>query len=139
MRLWIPESPRWLITHGRAAEADKIVDGIEERFRAAGPYAEKSGDGPCQAKNAFAYAAMRSRRHPSEGSPAAGFVGLSLMAAQAYFYNAIFFTYALILTTFYAIPSDKLGWYILPFALANFLGPLFDRAPVRYRGAAARC
>jgi MFS family permease len=46
------------------------------------------------------------------------------MAAQAYFYNAIFFTYALILTTFYAIPSDKLGWYILPFALANFLGPI---------------
>ena len=51
-------------------------------------------------------------------------VGLALMVSQAYFYNAIFFTYPLVLTTFYAIPVDQLGWYILPFAAANFLGPL---------------
>ena len=51
-------------------------------------------------------------------------VGLSLMAAQAFFYNAIFFTYALILTDFYGIPSDRIGWYILPFAAGNFLGPV---------------
>ena len=51
-------------------------------------------------------------------------VGLALMVSQAYFYNAIFFTYPLILTTFYAIPVDQLGWYILPFAAGNFLGPL---------------
>jgi len=51
-------------------------------------------------------------------------VGLSLMAAQAFFYNAIFFTYALILTDFYAVPADHVGWYILPFAAGNFLGPL---------------
>src|SRR5437660_9800083 len=58
-------------------------------------------------------------------------VGLSLMTAQAFFYNAIFFTYALVLTDFYAIPADHVGWYLLPFALGNFLGPallgrLFD-------------
>jgi len=47
-----------------------------------------------------------------------------LMAAQAFFYNAIFFSYALVLTRFYAIPSAAIGWYILPFALGNFLGPL---------------
>jgi MFS family permease len=46
------------------------------------------------------------------------------MAAQAFFYNAIFFTYALILTDFYAIPANAVGWYILPFAAGNFLGPL---------------
>jgi MFS family permease len=46
------------------------------------------------------------------------------MAAQAFFYNAIFFTYALILTNFYGIPAAQVGWYILPFALGNFLGPL---------------
>ena len=51
-------------------------------------------------------------------------VGLSLMAAQAFFYNAIFFTYALILTDFYGTPSDQVGWYILPFAAGNVLGPL---------------
>ena len=51
-------------------------------------------------------------------------VGLSLMAAQAFFYNAIFFTYALILTDFYHTPADRVGWYILPFAAGNVLGPL---------------
>ena len=51
-------------------------------------------------------------------------VGLSLMVAQAFFYNAIFFTYALILTEFYGIRADHVGWYILPFAAGNFLGPI---------------
>jgi len=59
------------------------------------------------------------------------YVGLTLMASQAFFYNAIFFTYALILTDFYGVPADQVGWYILPFAAGNFLGPallgrLFD-------------
>ena len=49
-------------------------------------------------------------------------VGLSLMAAQAFFYNAIFFTYALILIDFYHTPADQVGWYILPFAAGNMLG-----------------
>ena len=51
-------------------------------------------------------------------------VGLSLMAAQAFFYNAIFFTYALILTDFYDVPAHSIGWYLLPFAAGNFLGPV---------------
>src|SRR5205085_2241292 len=51
-------------------------------------------------------------------------VGLSLMAAQAFFYNAIFFTYALVLTDFYGIRSDDVGWYLLPFAAGNFLAPV---------------
>ena len=51
-------------------------------------------------------------------------LGLVLMASQAFVYNAIFFTYALILTSFYNVPADKVGLYILPFAIGNFLGPL---------------
>jgi len=50
--------------------------------------------------------------------------GLTLMAAQAFFYNAIFFTYALVLARFYGVPDDRVGYYIFPFALGNFLGPL---------------
>ena len=46
------------------------------------------------------------------------------MTAQAFFYNAIFFTYALVLTKFYHIAADRIGWYILPFAAGNFLGPV---------------
>jgi MFS family permease len=58
-------------------------------------------------------------------------LGLALMSAQAFFYNAIFFSYALVLTHFYDVPSAAIGWYMLPFALGNFtgpllLGPLFD-------------
>jgi MFS family permease len=51
-------------------------------------------------------------------------VGLALMTAQAFFYNAIFFTYALVLTDFYDVPAAGVGWYLLPFALGNVLGPL---------------
>jgi len=51
-------------------------------------------------------------------------VGLTLMAAQAFFYNAIFFTYALLLTNFYSVPAGQIGWYILPFAAGNVLGPI---------------
>ena len=46
------------------------------------------------------------------------------MAAQAFFYNAIFFTYALVLTDFYGIQPEHVGWYLLPFAAGNFLGPV---------------
>jgi len=63
--------------------------------------------------------------------PTRAVLGLVLMGSQAFFYNAIFFSYALVLTKFYSVPSASIGWYILPFALGNFcgpllLGPLFD-------------
>jgi MFS family permease len=124
LRAWLPESPRWLITHGRPAEAEAIVAGIEERFRRDGHVLEP---GP------FPQIRLRARTHTPLTEVAATLfrahrqrtlVGLSLMAAQAFFYNAIFFTYALILTDFYGIQADHVGWYILPFAAGNFLGPV---------------
>jgi MFS family permease len=121
MRLWIPESPRWLMTHGRAGEAERIVAGIESRFAAA-------PEQPPLAK-----VRLRTRRSTPLGEVARtlffvhrqrALVGLALMASQAFFYNAIFFTYALILTDFYGVRADDVGWYILPFAAGNFLGPV---------------
>jgi MFS family permease len=121
MRLWIPESPRWLMTHGHVEEAERVVAGIESRFAplpAAQPLprvrlrARKST--PLWLVNQTLFKHHRRRT----------FVGLSLMAAQAFFYNAIFFTYALILIAFYGIASDRVGLYLLPFAIGNFLGPL---------------
>jgi MFS family permease len=123
MRLWLPESPRWLLTHGRAEEARRVVEGIERRFEASG---QKLPLGPparirFQARPIGLREVIHSlfwvhRRR--------ALVGLSLMAAQAFFYNAIFFTYALVLTDFYGVPAARVGWYILPFAAGNFLGPL---------------
>jgi MFS family permease len=125
MRMWIPESPRWLVIHGRSTEAAKVMDEIEARFRAAG------AELPPLAKDVGIR--LRARDHtPISEVLAALFmrhrqrtlVGLALMTAQAFFYNAIFFTYALVLTNFYHVGSDRVGWYILPFALGNFLGPV---------------
>ena len=49
---------------------------------------------------------------------------MALMTSQAFFYNAIFFTYSLVLVTFYGLPAQKVGLYLFPFALGNFVGPL---------------
>jgi MFS family permease len=125
MRMWIPESPRWLAIHGREDEGEEVVAGIEQRFRDAG--ASLSDVPPDKAIR------LRSRTHTplSEAFTALfvtfrlrALVGLALMAAQAFFYNAIFFTYALVLTTFYGVAASDVGWYILPFAAGNFLGPV---------------
>lgn len=122
MRMWIPESPRWLMTHGHVAVAEAIVTGIERQS------AVKPPEAPLPKVR------LRTRRYTPlaevytalfETHRSRAYVGLALMASQAFFYNAIFFTYALILTDFYGIAADQIGWYILPFAAGNFLGPLF--------------
>ncbi|SAL84121.1 MFS transporter [Caballeronia arvi] len=124
MRMWVPESPRWLITHNRADEARQIVDEIEAHFREHGV---EIPDTPVKLLRLHARDAtpLREVFHTLfRAHRSRSLVGLTLMTAQAFFYNAIFFTYALVLTDFYHVPGDHIGWYVLPFAAGNFLGPL---------------
>ncbi|MFL6948807.1 MAG: MFS transporter [Xanthobacteraceae bacterium] len=124
MRFWIPESPRWLMTHGRAPEAEAIVADVEAAFRRHG-HDLPPPDQPRVRLRTRSHTPIREVMHTLfHVHRDRTLVGLSLMAAQAFFYNAIFFTYALVLTDFYGVPSDQIGWYILPFAAGNFLGPL---------------
>jgi MFS family permease len=126
MRMWIPESPRWLIIHGRPDQANAIMDDIE-----------RSVTSDPQRKEALHRAWPKLKLQMRDHTPLRevahtlftlyrqrSLVGLALMVAQAFFYNAIFFTFALVLTDFYGIESAHIGWYLLPFAAGNFLGPL---------------
>jgi MFS family permease len=124
MRMWIPESPRWLMIHGRPEQAEAIVSDIETSVL---------GKAQNPGRQAWPKIKLRMRDHTPLREVAhtlflthrrRSLVGLVLMIAQAFFYNAIFFTFALILTDFYGIASNQVGWYILPFAAGNFLGPL---------------
>ena len=121
MRFWIPESPRWLVTHAKPQAADATMRGIEAQFAAG------DGDRPTRACGCACAVTRRCAKLPHvlfETYRQRTIVGLSLMASQAFFYNAIFFTYALVLTDFYHTPPDQVGWYILPFAAGNVLGPV---------------
>lgn len=125
VRHFVPESPRWLMMHGHFDEADRVIREIEEKIMRQ-DHLEKlpppEGTIIIHPRGVVTYSEIA--RTVFGRYPTRALLGLALMAGQAFIYNAVFFTYGLVLTTFYQVPAEDVGWYLIPFALGNILGPL---------------
>jgi MFS family permease len=119
LRRFIPESPRWLMTHGHLAAAEQIMTQIENRSGATTPDGSVSIHKTPRAIGMRDVARLLLQHYRQRTC-----VALVLMSTQAFFYNAIFFTYALVLGKFFGVANERVGIYLLPFAAGNFLGPL---------------
>jgi MFS family permease len=129
----LPESPRWQLMHGRTHEAEASIRRIEEEVRATGRrLADVPADRaitvtPSTDHGYWTLVKILFAHHPRRAV-----LGATLMITQSFLYNAIFFTYATVLSAYFAVPSGSTSWYYIPFALGNLigpltLGPLFDK------------
>jgi MFS family permease len=122
MRRHVPESPRWLLLHAHPGEAEKVVSEIERKVAQERALPPAEGSIRLHVRdhtpwNEIWNAMTKQYRERS-------ILGFSLMVSQAFFYNAVMFTYGLVLLRYYNVPSESVGYWLLPLAAGNFLGPI---------------
>jgi MFS family permease len=120
LRRFVPESPRWQVTHGREREAEATTADIEHKIGTKLP--PPKGTLKLHPRKVFGFGLiLRAMLGDNRGR---SFLALALMVAQAFLYNAVFFTYGLVLASFYHIDPAQTGLYIVPLSAGNLLGPL---------------
>lgn len=133
LRLYVPESPRWLMLRGYEEQANKVVGDIEARVSRGNPGSLPAPEGNKLKITVRDHTPLKDIfRNMMGDNRQRSFLALTLMIGQAFFFNAVFFTYALVVKTFFHVSNDNLPRYLLPFAVGSFLGPmvlgpLFDK------------
>jgi MFS family permease len=121
----LPESPRWLLTHGREQKAEEVIGQIENVARNSGQAIERVDDSEAiQIVPEKMYGYLTLLRVAFQQYPKRAALGASLMITQSFLYNAIFFTYAIVLTKFYGVSATRVPLYGIVFAVGNLAGPL---------------
>jgi MFS family permease len=125
MRLFVPESPRWLMLRGHEEDAGEVVADIEKRVSHGHPDKLPPPEGEKLKITVRDHTPLKEIFKNMVGNNRErSILGLVLMVAQAFFFNAVFFSYGLVVKKFYHVPDNDLPMHLLPFAIASFLGPL---------------
>jgi len=132
LRLAVPESPRWLMLRGREIDARRVMEDIEGKVARGGGAISRERAQLLAIKPRDHTPWKEIFRNMLGVNRERAILGLILMVSQAFFFNAVFFTFGLVAKTFFAAHNTKLPLVLLPFAVSSFFGPvmlgaLFDR------------